>query len=103
MVEGIVDGFTPSGRVWVRVTRRAYGSGGIERAPRVHLGADRLTIVTELPASSAPTNAEAADAARQWAIERARSRIAELEAGAALQYGFDVHWWRALLSDLEEQ
>lgn len=58
LVEGSVTGFTPSGRVWVYVIRRAYGGGWGDEAPKVHVGADRLTVVSSLPVSDVPTQPE---------------------------------------------
>lgn len=57
LVEAEVVGFTKSGRVNVRVVRRAYGSWG-EGKEIVHVGTDRLTIVTELPPTDMPTDKE---------------------------------------------
>ena len=55
MVEAEVVGFTKSGRVNVRVTRRAYSHGDRDV---VHVGADRLTVVLELPPTDNPTQAQ---------------------------------------------
>lgn len=72
MVEAEVVGFTKSGRVNVKVIRRAYGSWG-EMKEVVHVGADRLTIVEKLPPTEVPTEKEK-EAIRQ--AERAeRDRI----------------------------
>ncbi|ONI83524.1 hypothetical protein ALI22I_34095 [Saccharothrix sp. ALI-22-I] len=83
MVEGTVVGFTPSGRVWIEVKHRAYGGWGAERKPRVHVGPDRLTVVTELPPTSLPTEAEAAAAEKARLRDSYLERLAELKAGAA--------------------
>lgn len=83
LVEGVIDGFTASGRVWVKVVRRAYGgssSWGTVR-DRVHVGADRLVIVDVLPKCDLPTDAEEAAANRRKRIDRWRERIDGLEAG----------------------
>jgi len=59
MVEATVANpmLTPSGRIWLDVTRRSYGSYGYDNK-RVHVGADRLTVVTELPPTDLPTEDE---------------------------------------------
>jgi hypothetical protein len=56
LVEGVVRGFTPSGRVWVEVTRRSYGK--YRRAEVVHVGADRLTVVQSRPPAAVETAEE---------------------------------------------
>jgi hypothetical protein len=81
LVEGVIDGFTSSGRVWVRIVRRAYGGGWSDSKARVHVGPDRLVIVDALPESDLPTDAEKAVLRRQERIVQYRTRIAELEAG----------------------
>jgi hypothetical protein len=55
LVEGVADGWTESGRVWVRVVRRAYGHG---RRERVHVGADRVVVVLALPDTEKETDAD---------------------------------------------
>jgi hypothetical protein len=55
LVEGTVEGFTPKGAVKVRIVRRSYVSG---TQAVVTVGPDRLTIVTSLPETSAPTQDE---------------------------------------------
>lgn len=65
LVEATVEGFTKSGRVNVRIVRRAYGGAS---ADVVHVGADRLTIVDALPAAEVPTAAEERE---QWRIQLA--------------------------------
>ncbi|MFB7919380.1 hypothetical protein [Streptomyces sp. NPDC056061] len=82
-MEGIIDGFTPSGRVWVKVVRRAYGGSASWGTPRerVHVGPDRLVIVDALPECALPTDAEEAAAARKQRIAHYRKRFADLEAG----------------------
>jgi hypothetical protein len=70
LVEGVADGWTESGRVWVRVIRRAYGHGSRER---VHVGADRVVVVLALPDTDRET---AADLRARMEVERAgRTRI----------------------------
>lgn len=81
LVEGIIDGFTPSGRVWVKVVRRAYGGGGTTDRKRVHVGPDRLVIVDALPDSDLPTDAEKSAERRREVVERYRQSVADLEAG----------------------
>ncbi len=46
-VEAEVVGFTKSGRVNVRPIRRSYGTWQTKEV--VHVGPDRLTVVTALP------------------------------------------------------
>jgi hypothetical protein len=102
LVEGVVDGFAPSGRVWVKIVRRAYGGGWSNDRKRVHVGADRLVIVDALPESDLPTDAERAEERRKEAIERKRVRIAELEAGAVSLHTWDnIEEHRADLAKLE--
>lgn len=81
LVEGVIDGFTPSGRVWVRIVRRSYGGGHENDRPRVHVGPDRLVIVDALPSCDRPTDAETAAQRRKDRIKHYRERIAALEAG----------------------
>lgn len=81
LVEGVIDGFTPSGRVWVRIIRRAYGGGWSNDRKRVHVGSDRLVIVDALPDSELPTDAEKSAARRTESIEQHRRTIVDLEAG----------------------
>jgi hypothetical protein len=103
LVEGVIDGFTPSGRVWVKVVRRAYGGWGTERASRVHVGADRLVIVDALPTSDLPTEEEAAERERLRLVDLYRTRLAELEAGAEPRGSWEtVDGYRALLAELED-
>lgn len=47
MVTGAVDGWTPSGRAWVRVDFRAYG-GDSHTPERVHVDPTRMVVVREL-------------------------------------------------------
>lgn len=58
-VEGLVEGFTKTGRVNVKIMRRSYstpwGRGGSSDKRVVHVGADRLTIVQVLPPTKLPT------------------------------------------------
>ncbi|MFD7776637.1 hypothetical protein [Streptomyces sp. NPDC059753] len=81
LVEGVIDGFTPSGRVWVRIVRRAYGGGWSNDRKRVHVGADRLVVVDALPESELPTDAEKTEERRRETVERHRRTIVDLEAG----------------------
>ncbi|MGW6855823.1 hypothetical protein [Streptomyces xanthophaeus] len=81
LVEGVVDGYTASGRVWVKVVRRAYGGSGIDRAERVHVGADRLVIVDALPACDLPTAEEKTEVERLRLIKQYREDIAHAEGG----------------------
>ncbi|MGW1268177.1 hypothetical protein [Streptomyces sp. NPDC002491] len=90
LVEAVVDGFTDSGRVWLKVVRRSYGATTWGRPrDRVHVGPDRLVIVDSLPNCDLPTDAEKAVDAREERIRIYRDRIAELEAG-----GESVGWER---------
>lgn len=57
MVEAIVSDpmLTKSGRIWLNIVRRAFHD---DTDGRVHVGADRLTVVTALPPSPLPTATE---------------------------------------------
>lgn len=74
MVEATVADpmLSPSGRIFLNVVRRSYWhtDGG-----KVHVGADRLTVVTALPPTTVPTDAERA--ARQRAERDAREAFAD--------------------------
>lgn len=61
MVEAIVAHpmLSPSGRIWLSVQRRAYGAHGDSKA-MVHVGANRLTVVTVLPPTTRLTEREKA-------------------------------------------
>jgi hypothetical protein len=79
MVEAVYEGkTTPSGRLWVRVVRRAYGSTGSAADLRVHIGADRVTVVDSLPASDTPTEDEKIRTDCHRRADYHRKRIAEL-------------------------
>lgn len=68
LVEAYVDPdepFTKSGRVWLRVVRRA-ATATYRNTERVHVGADRLTVVPDLAPSAAPTVTEAAQMWDDW-------------------------------------
>lgn len=108
LVEGVIDGFTPSGRVWVKVVRRAYGGGWSTDAKRVHVGADRLVIVDALPVCDLPTAAEKSEAERLRLIKMYRADIVHAEAGGELA----AYWssreealahYRARLAKLEAE
>jgi hypothetical protein len=105
IVEGVIDGFTQSGRVWVRVVRRAYGGGWTDGKERVHVGADRLVIVDALPTSDLPTEAERQAEQRQKNAQLCRDRIAAVEAGEP-HSGFPtaeeaLDFYRRWLSEME--
>lgn len=72
MVEATVADpmLTKSGRIRLDVIRRKIGGWGDKDKP-VHVGPDRLTIVTALPPCELPTQAE------KYAQERARHAEAE--------------------------
>lgn len=70
---------TPSGRVWLRIVRRAYGYTGDSSETRVHVGADRLTIVTALPPSELPRIDDKILDAAQSSIRWHEKAIAEVE------------------------
>lgn len=72
MVEAEVVGFTKSGRVNVRVRHRAYGGWGMGKDV-VHVGPDRLTIVSDLPPTDLPLETDKHAEAR--AVEAERKRI----------------------------
>lgn len=87
MVEAEVVGFTKSGRVNVRVVRRAYGNWG-EQKEIVHVGADRLTIVEKLPPTEVPTDKEL-NAIRKAEWEE-RNRIAETHLFPYYSYAYNT-------------
>jgi hypothetical protein len=66
---------TPSGRIWLDVVRRAYG-GYSDEVKRVHVGADRLTVVDALPATARLTEQEK----RDRADEQRQRRTAHIDA-----------------------
>lgn len=67
LVEGEIVGFTPSGRVNVKVVRRAYSGVWMNDRDVVHVGADRLVIVNDLPPTEVPAHAEKkAEAKKRW-------------------------------------
>lgn len=86
LVEGVVDGFTPSGRVWILVKHRAYGYYSSDSKNRVHVGPDRLTIVDALPPTDLPTQSEKVAEAQERLRNRRRERIAALDAGEPERY-----------------
>ncbi|MEU3986100.1 hypothetical protein AB0F77_39590 [Streptomyces sp. NPDC026672] len=108
LVEGVIDGFTLSGRVWVKVVRRAYGTTTWTKPrDRVHVGPDRLVIVDALPECNLPTDAEKAEESRKERIKMCRERVAHLEAGGA-QSGFATQeealtFYREWLAGLEAE
>lgn len=71
MVEATVADpmLTPSGRIWLDVHRRAYG-GWADEVRRVHVGADRLTVVDALPATTRLTEQQKLDQAEQHRAAR---------------------------------
>lgn len=66
---------TPSGRIWLEVIRRSYG--GWLDAERVHVGADRLTVVDTLPPTALPS---LPPKARGWHARHAGTTAAESRA-----------------------
>ncbi|MGI5404154.1 hypothetical protein ACQEVG_32830 [Streptomyces sp. CA-135486] len=108
LVEGVIDGFTASGRVWVKVVRRAYGGSASWGTPRdrVHVGSDRLVVVDALPECVLPTDAEEAAEARKQRVDRYRASIADLEAGGDVPHYLGsrdeaLEFYRELLAELE--
>ncbi|MDX2575918.1 hypothetical protein PV332_10540 [Streptomyces scabiei] len=109
LVEAVVDGFTDSGRVWLKVVRRSYGATtwGKPR-DRVHVGPDRLVIVDALPSCDLPTDAEKAAESRQERMARYRERIAAFEADEEPEEwerksNVTVEDYRGWLADLERR
>lgn len=74
LVEGEVVGFSRTGRVNVKVIRRAYSKAWSGDKRVVHVGQDRLIVVNPdgLPPTTLPTWGEAIDEADRVAEERAR-------------------------------
>ncbi|MFB7823847.1 hypothetical protein [Streptomyces hydrogenans] len=107
LVEAVVDGFTDTGRVWLKVVRRSYGdtTWGTPRE-RVHVGPDRLVIVDALPACELPTDVEKAEERKREEIVRYRELIARVEAGGEIAAHWDdreeaLAYWRERLAKLE--
>lgn len=71
-VEGRVAGFTSGGRVNVEIIRRSYTGASSYGKKIVHVGPDRLTIVTGLPPTELPEWGVEVDAAKAEADERKR-------------------------------
>lgn len=106
LVEGVTDGFTASGRVWVKIVRRAYGGGWIDSKERVHVGANRLVVVDALPACDLPTQAEAVTESLKANVARYLASVAGLEAGEPVDSMWEsreeaLSWYRARLAELE--
>jgi hypothetical protein len=74
---------SPSGRIWLEVDRRSYGGWG-DGKRRVHVGADRLTVVTELPPTTMPTEIEKHEAEER---ERAAREVYVTAAHESEQHG----------------
>lgn len=60
MVQGIVDGFTKAGRVWIKIQYRAMSYSSSDSKTRVHMGPDRITVVNDLPPTTIKTEKEKA-------------------------------------------
>lgn len=82
LVEAVVDGFTDSGRVWLKVKHRAYGDWG-DSAPRVHVGHDRLTIIDSLPPTTLPDQGPKKKAEAKKKVARYTQALADLDSGKA--------------------
>lgn len=91
MVEAIVDGFTDSGRVWLLVKHRAFGGYG-EGKPRVHVGPDRLTVVTQLPPTDLPLEEDKNGERRRRSFEYHSGQLQILEAGEVPEYYQHDDW-----------
>lgn len=101
MAEGIFTGeVSPSGRLWIEIVRRSYGGGYLDSKSRVHVAADRLVVVTGLPPTDMPTQAEKMATDRAVAIRRYRQVIARLEADGA-DPG-EIEWYQKRLKGLEK-
>ena len=72
MVEGEVVGFTPAGRVNVRIVRRSYSRAYHGDKRVVHVGHDRLTVLKDgvLPPTEMPTWDEAITESERQKRER---------------------------------
>lgn len=83
LVEGVVEGFTKTGRVNIRVTRRAYTGASTYSKEVVHVGQDRLVVLNpdSLPPSELPTLTEGKEAAKE--------RMAKLN---AIKDTHDLEW-----------
>ncbi len=93
MVQAIVDGFTESGRVWLKVKHRSYGGGWSDSKNRVHVGADRLTIVLALPPTELPDEDEKTIESLKKSIQWKEELLDEISRGekSAIKDGFDRH------------
>lgn len=89
LVEAVVDGFTDSGRVWLLVKHRAYGGWSSSARPRVHVGPDRLTIVTALPPTDLPLEGDKGREIATRSLERHTQLLTDLERG-----GHAPEYWR---------
>ncbi|WP_367135734.1 hypothetical protein [Saccharothrix sp. HUAS TT1] len=78
IVEGVVSGFHPSGLVKVDVIRRSRYGGS---KPTVDVGTTSLTVVSALPASDVPTQAEANESTRVKLLASYERDLANLRAG----------------------
>lgn len=69
MVEATVADpmLTPSGRIWLNVVRRSYDD---DSDGRVHVGADRLVVVGQLPPTALPTATEVREKRERWRVTR---------------------------------
>ena len=94
LVEGVVEGFTKSGRVTVQVVRRSFGWAS---QGRVHVGPTSLTVIDLLPDATVPTMAEAKELRVAAAIARATERLAAIEAGAKPHYPGEAEYLRGHL------
>lgn len=72
LVEAEVVGFTESGRVNLRIIRRAYGWTDARSKDVVHVGADRLIVVNDLPPTDVPLQADVKAEKQRAAEERKR-------------------------------
>lgn len=102
MVEAEVEGFTDSGRVWLIVKHRAYGYTSSNSPRRVHVGPDRLTVVTKLPPTDLPTEAEKSEADRQNSLKRYREAIEAIDAGEPPRYALDRAWYERQIRLFEQ-
>lgn len=74
---------TTSGRINLDIVRRSHGQWGATTKATVHVGRDRLTIVSALPDTSLPTEAEKREA---WRLARQQAAADKAAAEAAA-------WW----------
>lgn len=79
LVEAVYTGEeTATGRLWVNVRRRSYSGGWADCKTRVHIGADRVTVVQGLAYSDLPTETEKITKSLKKSIQWRKDELAAL-------------------------